>query len=136
MPLIKIERYTLGQRIEIVEIHYKNGEKKLLWAMKLIFTMKATLISSIVAFGTRKTQKWWPELEDMDVDDVYFQQDGATCQTSGETIGLSREKFLGRVISRNGDYSWPPRSHDLTTLDFFLRGYVKNGVYVDAPQSI
>ena len=33
------------------------------------------------------------ELEDMDVDDVYFQQDGATCNTSGETIGHSREKF-------------------------------------------
>ena len=30
----------------------------------------------------------WPELEDMDVDDVYFQQDGATCHTSGEIIGL------------------------------------------------
>ena len=29
----------------------------------------------------------WPELEDMDVDDVYFQQGGATCHTSGETIG-------------------------------------------------
>ena len=47
----------------------------------------------------------WPELEDMNVDDVYFQQDGATCHTSGETIGFLRENFLGRVISRNGDYN-------------------------------
>ena len=47
----------------------------------------------------------WPELEDMDVDDVYFQQDGATCHTSGETFGPIREKFPGRVISRNGDYN-------------------------------
>ena len=45
----------------------------------------------------------WPELEDMDVGDVCFQQDGAMYHTSGETIGLSREKLLGRVISRNGD---------------------------------
>ena len=37
----------------------------------------------------------WTELEDMDVDDVYFQQDGATCHTSGETIGLLRETFPG-----------------------------------------
>ena len=58
----------------------------------------------------------WPELEDMNVDDVYFQQDGATCLTSGETIRLLREKFPGRVISRNGYYNWPPRSYDLTTL--------------------
>ena len=26
MPLLKIERYTLQQCIEVVEIHYKNGE--------------------------------------------------------------------------------------------------------------
>ena len=52
----------------------------------------------------------------MDVDDVYLQQDGAgaTCHTSGETIGLLREKFPGRVISRNGVCNWPPRSCDLT----------------------
>ena len=31
------------------------------------------------------------ELEDMDVNDVYFQQGGATCDTSGETIGLLRD---------------------------------------------
>ena len=78
----------------------------------------------------------WPELEDMDVDDVYFQQDGATCHTSGKAIGLLREMFPGRVISRNGDYNWPLRSCDLTPLDFFLWGYVKDKVYPDAPQLI
>ena len=26
MPLIKMERYTLQQRIEIVKVHYKKGE--------------------------------------------------------------------------------------------------------------
>ena len=78
----------------------------------------------------------WPELKDMDVDDVCLQQDGATCHTSGETIGLLPEKFPGRVIYRNGDYNWPPRSCDLIPLDFFLWGYVKNKVYADAPQSI
>ena len=52
----------------------------------------------------------------MDVDDVYFQQGGATCHTSGETIGLLREKFPDRVISQNGDYNQPPRLCD-------LRGY-------------
>ena len=62
----------------------------------------------------------WPELKDMDVDDVYFQQDGATYHTSGETIGFLREKFSGRMISRNGDYNSSPRSCDLTPLDFFL----------------
>ena len=54
----------------------------------------------------------WPKLEDMDVDNVYFEQDDATCHTSGETIGLLREKSPDRVISRNGDYNWMPKSCD------------------------
>ena len=78
----------------------------------------------------------WQELEDMGVNNVFFQQDGATCHTSDETIGLLRENFPGRVISRNGDYNWPLRSCYLTPLDFFLWGYVKDKVYADAPQSI
>ena len=78
----------------------------------------------------------WPELEDMDVDDVSFQQDGATCHTSSEPIGLLRQKFPAQVISRNGVYNWPPRSCILTPLDCFLWGYVKDKVYAVAPQSI
>ena len=44
--------------------------------------------------------------------------------------------FPGRVVSRKGDFNWPPRSCDLTPLDFSLCGYVKNKMYADAPQSI
>ena len=40
------------------------------------------------------------------------------------------------VISRNGDCNWPPRSCDLTSLDSFLWGYVKDKVYADAAQFI
>ena len=78
----------------------------------------------------------WPKLEDMDMDDVCFQLDGATYYKSGETIGFLREKFPSRVISRNGDYNWPPRLCELTPLDSFLWGYVRDKVYFDAPQSI
>ena len=56
----------------------------------------------------------WPESGDMNEDDVYFQQDGATCYASVETICLLLEKFPGRVISLHGDYNWPPRSCDST----------------------
>ena len=77
-----------------------------------------------------------PQLEDMDVNDAYFQIDGATCHASSETIGLLRVKFPGRLISWNGNYNWLPRSCDLTPLDFFLFGYVEDKVYVEAPQSI
>ena len=35
-----------------------NFTEKSSWAIRLIFTLEATLISKIVAFGAQKTQKW------------------------------------------------------------------------------
>jgi len=63
-------------------------------------------------------------------------KNGATCHTSNETIAILQEKFPNRVISLRGDHNWPPRSCDLTPLDFFLWGHVKDKVYANAPQSI
>ena len=67
---------------------------------------------------------------------MWFQQDGATCHTACETMESLREKFPGRVISRNGDRNWPPRSSDLSPCDFFLWGFVKSRVYAYKPQTI
>jgi hypothetical protein len=78
----------------------------------------------------------WAELEGKDLDDMWFQQDGATAHTTPANIGLLRTRFPGRVISRFGDVNWPPRSCDLTPLDFFLWGYVKDKVYANHPQTI
>ena len=60
---------------------------------------------------------------------MWFQQDGATSHTARVTIDLLKGKFGERVISRNGPVEWPPRSCDLTPLDFFLRGHIKSLVY-------
>lgn len=78
----------------------------------------------------------WPQLNGIDTNDVYFQQDGATCHTTRENIALLRTRFPGRVISRNGDVNWPPRSCDLTPLDFCLWGYLKSKVYANQPRNI
>jgi hypothetical protein len=72
----------------------------------------------------------------MDMEDMWIQQDGATCHTARETTELLQERFPGRVISRNGDQNWPPRSCDLTPCDFFLWGFVKSRVYANKPQTI
>ncbi|GFS56135.1 putative DD41D transposase [Trichonephila inaurata madagascariensis] len=72
-----------------------------------------------------------PELKYMDLNSMWFQQDGATSHTAHVTIDLLKNKFDARVISRNGPVDWPPRSCDLTPLDFFLWGYVKSLVYAN-----
>ena len=76
------------------------------------------------------------KLEDMDVDNVYLQKYGAKCHTNDETISILREKFPGRVISRNGDDNWPLKSCGLIPVDFLLWGYVKDKDFSEAPQSI
>ncbi|GFX88282.1 putative DD41D transposase [Trichonephila clavipes] len=78
------------------------------------------------------------QLEDVDFVNVnlWFQQDGATCHTSRATIDLLKDTFGDRLISRFGPVNWPPRSCDLTPLDYFLWGYVKALVYADKPQTL
>ncbi|GFX66185.1 hypothetical protein TNCV_738461 [Trichonephila clavipes] len=70
------------------------------------------------------------------VDELWFQQDGATCHTARATIDLLKDTFGDRLISRFGPVNWPPRSCDLTPLDYFLWGYVKSVVYADKPQTL
>ncbi|GFW96841.1 DUF4817 domain-containing protein [Trichonephila clavipes] len=77
-----------------------------------------------------------PELDNHDVQELWFQQDGATCHTARATIDLLKDTFGDRLISRFGPVNWPPRSCDLTPLDYFLWGYVKSLVYAEKPQML
>ncbi|GFW89250.1 transposable element Tc3 transposase [Trichonephila clavipes] len=63
-----------------------------------------------------------PELNNHDVQELWFQQDGATCHTARATIDLLKDTFGDRLISRFGPVNWPPRPCDLAPLDYFLWG--------------
>lgn len=58
-----------------------------------------------------------------------FQQDGAPPHFHHLVREHLDREMPGRWIGRGGPTTWPPRSPDLTPLDFFLWGYVKNMVY-------
>ncbi|GFU70187.1 transposable element Tc3 transposase [Trichonephila clavipes] len=77
-----------------------------------------------------------PKLNNHDVQELWFQQDGTTCHTARATIDLLKDTFGDRLISRFRPVNWPPRSYDLTPLDYFLWGYVKSLVYADKPQTL
>lgn len=72
------------------------------------------------------TQFFLPKLDDINVNNMWFPKDGATCHTHRETLQLLRETFPGF-----GDQNWPSRSCDLTPLNFFLWGCLKSQVYVN-----
>jgi len=68
---------------------------------------------------------------------LWFQQDGATAHMAViSSIAALRCLFPERAISRFGDVTWPLRSPDLTTSDFFLWGYLKSKVYSTRPTDL
>lgn len=95
--------------------------------------------ASVMVNGNRYRQMieefFIPNLGD-DIEDAWFQQDGATAHTSKASMQLLRKHFGNRIISRNSDFPWPPRSPDLTAPDFFLWGYLKQKVYINKPHTL
>ncbi|XP_026825251.1 uncharacterized protein LOC113561894 [Ooceraea biroi] len=65
-----------------------------------------------------------------------FQQDGHPAHTAKATIALLNEKFGRHWIGLHGPHEWPPHSPDLTPLDFFLWGHLKQQVYATRPASV
>ncbi|GFV37850.1 uncharacterized protein TNCV_2662631 [Trichonephila clavipes] len=61
-----------------------------------------------------------PELNNHDVQELWFQQDGATCHTARSPIDLLKDTFGDRLISRFRPLNGPSKSCDLTPLDYFL----------------
>ena len=81
-----------------------------------------------------------PGLEEMELDNVWFQLDearlAATAHTARISMDFLREAFPGRPIFLRGDVNWPARSPNLAPCDSFLRGYLKSLVYNDRPQTL
>lgn len=77
-----------------------------------------------------------PQIRRNNMQHYWFQQDGAPPHTSRFTIDCLKPLFPGRLISKNGDFDWPPRSPDLTPPDFYLWGFLKSKVYANKPQNL
>lgn len=60
---------------------------------------------------------------------MIFQLDGAPAHKFHKVASFLNRKYPGKWIGLNGPVKWPPRSPDLTPLDFFLWGYLKELVY-------
>jgi len=65
---------------------------------------------------------------------LVFQQDGAPPHYAATVRQYLDETFLGQWIERRGAIEWPPRSLDLTPLDF-LWGHLKTQIYASQPTS-
>lgn len=59
----------------------------------------------------------------------FFQQDGAPPHNTRIVSELLNDYFRDNWIGTNGPVRWPARSPDLTPLDFFFWGYIKDHLY-------
>ncbi|GFT19444.1 putative transposable element [Trichonephila clavipes] len=147
---------TPEQRFQIV-VEWAQNEiavvpdfhKRILFRDEAHFWLNGYVNNKTAAFGVKLIHKFKgdryrtmitnffiPELNNHDVQELWFQQDGATRHIARATIDLLKDTFGDRLTSRLGSVNWPPRSCDLTPLDYFLWGYVKSLVYADEPQTL
>lgn len=71
----------------------------------------------------------FPALENLAINEPWFQMDGAPPHSTNAVTNLLNHRFPGRWIGRFGPIPWAPRSPDLSPNDFFLWGYLHNTVY-------
>uniref|UniRef100_V5GAN1 Transposable element Tc3 transposase n=1 Tax=Anoplophora glabripennis TaxID=217634 RepID=V5GAN1_ANOGL len=67
---------------------------------------------------------------------IFYQHDGAPPHNSHLVNDLLQEGFHDHWIANNGPFIWPPRSPDLSVLDYFIWGTIKNEVYNTPPTAI
>ena len=71
---------------------------------------------------------WFTKIEEEDIGNIWFQQDGVMCHIAAATLDVLRPVFENRIISRRVDVVWP--------LDYYLWGAVKEKCYADKPEKI
>ena len=76
------------------------------------------------------------KIEEEDIDNIWFQQDGATCHTAEATLAALCPVFEDCIISRRADVVWSPWRCDLTPLDYCLWFAAKDKCYADKPETI
>ena len=60
------------------------------------------------------------KIEEEDIGNIWFQQDGATSHTGESKLGVFRPVFEDRVINRRADFVRPSLSSDVTPLNYYL----------------
>lgn len=128
---------------EIRETHSQSPQKLNVWAgvvyNQLIgpFFIQGNL--NAATYAAMLTEQIIPALEEIrgeQFDTLKFQQDGAPPHWGINVRNILDEVFPQRWIGRGGPTEWPPRSPDLTPLDFFLWGYLKTKVYRTPVQNL
>lgn len=67
---------------------------------------------------------------------LWWQQDGAPAHFALPVRDYLNTQYPNCWIGRRGPVAWPPRSPDMTPMDYFLWGYIKCKVYQTEPTTV
>lgn len=84
-------------------------------------------------YRTHILEPFVSQLNETELEQGWFQQDGATAHTARLSLNFLESIFANRIISRG---IWPARSPDLTPLDYYLWGALKSRVYENNPHNL
>ncbi|KAJ4444922.1 hypothetical protein ANN_06721 [Periplaneta americana] len=76
------------------------------------------------------------ELNNIDLGQKVFQQDGATAHTGHGNLTLLQELFPGRLISRESDFPYPARCPYLSLRDAFLWRILEEQCFIPVPHTL
>ena len=118
-----------------------NQSEIIVWAGILF----AGIVGPVFFEGTVSGEKYLEKLkiaivpalkERPDFNSLYFQQDGAPPHFATAVRNFLDETFPDKWIGRRGPIEFPPRSPDLTPMDFCVWGIIKELVYSRKPRSV
>ena len=122
----------LGHRKPAARIHWKDDPPKTshclvrIWSRGIIgpFFFENKHEEAVTVNGDRcramLNKFLFIKIEEQDIGNICFQQDSTTYHTAEAILDVLRPVFEDRIISRKTDVVWPPRSWDLTPLDYYL----------------
>ncbi|XP_015124325.1 uncharacterized protein LOC107046257 [Diachasma alloeum] len=151
----KLEPGDAAQRLhysqEFLALYYRNENflSQILWTDESLFTREGIFNQhNLHNYGVENphlggryytflTERLTEMLDDIPIASrpQWFQQDGAPPHSARQVSAYLNLQFPGRSLGCFGSLRWPARSPDLTPLDFFLWGYLKEQVYKTEPET-
>lgn len=84
-------------------------------------------------------QEYLMDLPLAEIQNIWFHQDGAPPHNGRQVKNFLNREFPEKWIGNGGFIEWPARSPDLSPLDYFLWGAIKNKVYknpINTPEDL
>ncbi|GBN75923.1 hypothetical protein AVEN_112428-1 [Araneus ventricosus] len=98
--------------------------------------MAAAIVERVVSRHGKVTMRDWMKqlTAPPGLRNVWFQHDGGPAHKTSSVKQYLVEEFGEQIIGYGGFQEWSPRSSDLTPMDFFLWGYLKQQMYATLHQ--